>query len=335
MKLVTFLMAEEINQKIGVLTEDGDHIILLQAAAEALDFQVPHSFNDMNSFLGGGAEALEKAHEITRFAVEQNPPNVIMPSDSVTLLSPVPRPESIRDCMAFEDHIINIIRKVGLKKLGKVDLMIEKLFGRKRSLAYRLNRTFYERPVYYKSNRFSVVGHDAEIIKPAYTEKLDYELEFGIFICKQGKDISKEDARDYIGGYTIFNDFSSRDIQMDEQGGRLGPAKGKDFDTGNAIGPYLVTADEIKDPYDLEMKAYVNGELWSKGNSGDMHWRFEDIISYISQSETLHPGEFIGSGTCSGKDGCGCGLEMGKYLKPGDVVELEVENIGILRNKIV
>ncbi len=122
---------------------------------------------------------------------------------------------------------------------------------------------------------------------------------------------------------------------MKEQNGRLGPAKGKDFDTGNAMGPCLVTPDEIDDPYDLTMLARINGEEWSRGTTADMDWSFEDLIEYISRSETLYPGEFLGSGTCSGAQGEGCGLEMGRYLKAGDVVELEVEKIGVLENTIV
>jgi 2-keto-4-pentenoate hydratase/2-oxohepta-3-ene-1,7-dioic acid hydratase in catechol pathway len=118
---------------------------------------------------------------------------------------------------------------------------------------------------------------------------------------------------------------------MSEMRGRLGPAKGKDFDTGNAIGPWLVTRDEIADPYALTMTARVNGAEWSRGTTGDMHWSFEEIVSYISRSETLFPGDFIGSGTVGG----GCGLELGVYLQRGDVVELEVESIGRLRNRVV
>ena len=112
--------------------------------------------------------------------------------------------------------------------------------------------------------------------------------------------------------------------------GQLGPAKGKDFDTGNAIGPCIVTADAI-DPYNLTMVVRVNGEERGRGNSGTIHWEFEDMIAHISQSETLHSGEFIGSGTVGG----GCGLEIERYLEPGDVVELEVDGIGILRNRVV
>lgn len=335
MKLATVVAENDITPKIGVLASDEQHIILLERGADALDFDVPYYFTDMISFLQGDVEAREKAQEIVEFVQAEQPPGTLVPMDSVTLLSPVPKPESIRDCMAYEEHIINIIRRVGLKKFAGADRLIEKILGRKRSLAYRLNSAFYQRPIYYKSNRFSVVGHGRDVTIPAYTQMMDYELEFGVFLCKTGKDIPVKEASSFIGGFTIFNDFSARDIQLSEQKGRLGPAKGKDFDTGNAIGPYLVTPDEIIDPYRLSMSASVNGERWSQGNSSDMYWRFEDIIAYISRSETLYPGEFIGSGTCSGKDGCGCGLEMGRFLNSGDVVELTVDKIGTLRNKVI
>ena len=160
---------------------------------------------------------------------------------------------------------------------------------------------------------------------------MDFELEFGCYIGKPGKDIAKAKARKHIFGYTIFNDFSARDEQAIEMAGQLGPGKGKDFDNANAMGPCLVTADEIGDPYRLEMKVRVNGEEWGRGNSRDMHWKFEDCIAHASRSETLHAGEFFGSGTV----GNGSGLEQMRFLNPGDTVELEVEGIGILRNRIV
>ena len=334
MKLVTFI---DRNGKhcIGALTEDVQTAIDLQAGAEMMGGDRSPFFADMLSFLRGGAKAREKAQEVLEHVLSQKPPDTVVALDEVTLLAPVPRPESIRDCLSFEQHIINIIREIGLKKIARLDVWIEKTFGRKRTIAYRINKAFYERPIYYKSNRFSVVGTDADVRIPPYTQQFDYELEWGIFIGKQGIDIPKERAREYIGGYTIFNDFSARDIQMKEQRGRLGPTKGKDFDTSNAIGPYLATPDEISDPYSLTMTARVNGEEWSRGTSADMYWTFEEIIAYVSQSETLYPGEFIGSGTCSGAQGRGCGLEMGKFLKAGDVVELEVESIGVLRNRVV
>jgi 2-keto-4-pentenoate hydratase/2-oxohepta-3-ene-1,7-dioic acid hydratase in catechol pathway len=192
-------------------------------------------------------------------------------------------------------------------------------------------RAWYERPIFYHPSRFSVCGPEAEVPWPAYCEKLDFELEFGCYIGRPGKDIPKERARSHIFGYTIFNDFSARDEQAKEMAGQLGPGKGKDFDNANAMGPCLVTADEIGDPYRLEMAVRVNGEEWGRGNSRDMHWKFEDCIAHAARSETLQPGEFFGSGTV----GNGCGLEQMRFLEPGDVVELEVEGIGVLRNRVV
>jgi len=149
-------------------------------------------------------------------------------------------------------------------------------------------------------------------------------------IGRRGKDIPVEEAHRYIAGFTIFNDFSARDQQMREAPIGMGPSKGKDFDTGNAIGPYLVTPDEL-DVTNLRMVARVNGEVWSEGSSRGMHFSFAQLIAHVSQSETIYPGELWGSGTVTN----GCGLELGRSLQPGDVVELEVEGIGILRNRVV
>ncbi|MEL7345551.1 MAG: fumarylacetoacetate hydrolase family protein, partial [Pseudomonadota bacterium] len=233
---------------------------------------------------------------------------VAHPLSAITLLAPVPRPSSIRDTLSFEGHMINFERRTGKKTPQR----------------------WYETPIYYKGNPASVVGPEAELVWPAYTEKFDYELEFGCFIGKAGANIAEENARDHIAGYTIFNDMSARDVIPGEVAMFLGPGKGKDMDTGNVMGPCLVTPDEL-DVSNLDMKARVNGELWSHSNSNDMYWSFEQIIAYISRFETLYPGDFIGSGTVEN----GCGDEMERWIKPGDVVELEVEGIGILRNRIV
>ncbi len=160
--------------------------------------------------------------------------------------------------------------------------------------------------IYYKCNRFAVIGNDEDVLWPSYSRVLDFELEFGCFIKKAAKDVPVASARDYIFGYTIFNDFTARDAQNRRDGRQLRPAKGKDFDTANAMGPCLVTADEMKEPYNLTMIARVNGEEWGRGKSDSMYWSFEDLIAWISRSETIHPGEFLGSGTV----GNGCGLEQ-------------------------
>lgn len=334
MKLVTCL-DESGRPRVGVLTADGRAIALLQAGAVHRDGQARPEFTDMLTLLRGGPRAMDAARDLAGWIVREHPDGTLLPLEGTRLLAPVPVPESIRDCMAFEQHIINATRAVGLGKLAFLDEALERWLGRKRTLAYLANRAWYRAPVYYKSNRFSVSGPDADIRMPPDTRRFDYELEWGVFIGEGGHDITEAGAAGHIAGYTIFNDFSARDTQLAEMRGRLGPAKGKDFDTGNAIGPCLVTPDEIPDPYALTMRARVNGEEWSLGSSADMHWSFEDIIAHVSRSETLYPGEFIGSGTCSGPEGRGCGLEMGKVLSAGDLVELEVERIGILRNRVM
>ncbi len=230
---------------------------------------------------------------------------LFQPAD-VRLLAPLPRPTSFRDFYAFEGHV-----KKGFEKRGEP-----------------MPEEWYKYPVYYKGNPASIIGPEAAVAWPSFTEKFDYELELAIVIGKEGRDIPRGNAMEYVAGFTVMNDFSARDIQRAEMKVRLGPAKGKDFAT--AIGPVLVTPDEIPDPYGLRMTARINGETWSEGNSSLMHHRFDRIIEFASMGETLHPGDLIGSGTVTG----GCGLELDRWVKPGDVIELEIERIGILRNTV-
>ena len=214
-------------------------------------------------------------------------------------------PPVMRDCLAFEQHLRNSFLKI----------MPE------------VPEQYYEMPIYYKGNPLTLVGHEQEIPWPDYTQRMDYELELGFVIARSGKDLTPKQAKAYLFGVTIFNDFSARDIQLHEMKGMLGPAKGKDFAT--ALGPWITTADEI-DVHNLTMVARVNGQEWSRGSSSTIMWSIEEIIAYVSKCEGVQAGELIGSGTV----GFGCGLEHGKLLKPGDVVELEVEGIGVLRNKV-
>lgn len=332
MKLVTWLKNGN-EAALGALTGD-DEIVDLKAAAVLFE-KTDEPFESMLSLIQHGDAALDTARHLMLRVGEEGEKSLCTPLRSAELLAPLPVPESVRDAMAFEDHIINCIRVLGLKKLGPVDEWIEKRWGRKVTLARFINRAWYERPLYYKSNRFSVVGPDAEVPIPSYCRCFDYELELGIVIGKSGTNIPTAKAGEHIFGYTLFNDFSARDEQMREMKGRLGPAKGKDFNGGNAMGPVLVTRDEIPDPGCLSMTATVNGSLWSKGSTADMHWSFEEIIAAISRDETLYPGEVIGSGTCSGKEGKGCGLEVGRFLSPGDTVELFAQGIGTLRNRVI
>ncbi len=305
----------------------------LRAAQEKSDGEAAPWSASMLAYLEGGVDARAAAQRLVKRAGDARKAQHRL--EDVRLLAPLPRPASIRDCMSFERHVLQATRKAGLGRLAAVDGLLERVVGPRRSIAGRLNGSFYERPPYYTSNPRSVVGTGAEVRMPTYSKRFDYELEWAVVIGKKGVDIPEGRARDHIAGYTIFNDFSARDEQMKEMRGRLGPAKGKNFDTGNAMGPCLVTPDELPDPYDLTMTARVNGAEWSRGNTGEAYWRFEQLIAYVSRSETVYPGDVIGSGTCSGSDGLGCGLELGAFLEPGDVVELEVERIGVLRNRVV
>jgi 2-keto-4-pentenoate hydratase/2-oxohepta-3-ene-1,7-dioic acid hydratase in catechol pathway len=297
MKLVTFKIGNRA-AKPGALIEGGRAVVELRAAS-------------LLAIVEGGASALQRAAE----TLKRPPREAVFPLKDVALLAPIPQPPQMRDFLCFEKHL-----KQGFEAIAKM-----------RGTEARIPQVWYERPLFYHPNRFNVCGTGADVPWPAYSENMDFELEFGCYIGKAGKDIPKARAREHIFGYTIFNDFSARDEQTKDMMGQLGPGKGKDFDNSNVMGPCLVTADELADPYNLEMKVRVNGEEWGRGHSSEMHWKFEDCIAHISRSETLHPGEFLGSGTV----GNGCGLEHMKFLKPGDVVELEVEGIGILRNRIV
>lgn len=325
MKLVTY----ETNgkQRAGALVE-GDRKIVDLAAAHSDSFGENYAaFGTVLSMIEAGDAALDRAYETLKKAGS----GTLTDRASVKLLAPVPVPPQIRDCLCFELHLkqsFNAVRRIRANATPDPEAAMKE-FEEKGIFA--VPKTFYEQPIYYKANRFSVIGTDEDVIWPSYSKLMDFELEFGFYVRRKGVDIARDKARDYIYGYTIFNDFSARDAQTAEMGGQLGPAKGKDFDKGNAMGPCLVTADELKDPYDLTMICRVNGEEWGRGSSSTMHWKFEDLLAHISRSETIYPGEFFGSGTV----GNGCGVEHMKFLKHGDMVELEVEGIGILRNRVL
>jgi 2-keto-4-pentenoate hydratase/2-oxohepta-3-ene-1,7-dioic acid hydratase in catechol pathway len=228
------------------------------------------------------------------------------PVAGARLLAPL-RPRSLRDFLAFEGHLRNAYRNLGR------DIPPE----------------WYEVPAYYKGMPDTVVGPDTEVTWPAYSEELDHELELAAVIGRTVKDVAPQDAAGCIFGYTIWNDLSARDVQRREVPVGMGPGKAKDWDGSNVLGPCIVTADAF-DATDARMRVRVNGELWGEDTSAHMHHTFADMVAYASRSQTLRAGEVIGSGTAAG----GSGLELGRRLAEGDVVELEVEGIGVLRNRI-
>jgi len=251
--------------------------------------------------------------------------------EDIQLLAPVPFPASCRDAYAFRQHV------AAARRNRKVEMIAE----------------FDQYPVFYFTNHHSVQGPGEVKCMPDHFEKLDFELECAVVICKPGRNIAAEQADDFIGGLMIMNDLSARQLQMEEMLLNLGPAKGKDFST--AIGPWLVTLDELENfeipakeghvgkSWNLKMSCTVNGIKVSEGNLGDMDWTFAEIIERCSYGTDLFPGDVIGSGTV----GTGCFLELNgsgklnnpdyneQWLQEGDLVEMEIDGLGKLSNTIV
>ena len=246
----------------------------------------------------------------------ENP--IALHESEITLLAPVPNPQTFRDFYAFEQHVRSARKLRGLE----------------------MHPDWFKIPIFYFSNAVALFGHKAEIPYPTGTEELDFELEFAIIIANGGTNITEQDADKYIAGYTICNDWSARDLQREEMAMNLGPAKGKDFAT--SFGPYMVTPDELENSWDdkgrldLRMTCHVNGKIISDGNTNDLYHSFKKMIERASMNTNLLAGDYLGSGTV----GTGCILELrpentGGWIKKGDVVKMEVEQLGILENKIV
>lgn len=322
MRLVTF--RHDGQERLGALVAGDAHIVDLQRASGG-----EPALASMQALIAAGKPGLQQA----RLAIESAQPEAagVLAAKSVQLLAPLPVPPQLRDFLCFEKHLIQAFgqaRRVRAAASPDPEAAMREMEA-KGVLA--VPEIWYRRPIFYKPSRFAVSGPDQDVVWPRYSKIMDYELEFCCVIGTPGRDISRADARNHIFGYTIFNDFSARDEQVIEMPGQLGPGKGKDFDNSNPVGPCIVTADEIPDPYVLTMIVRVNGEERGRGSSSEMHWKFEDCITHVSRDETLHPGEIL----CSGTVGNGSGLEIGQFLNSGDVVELEVEKIGILRNRVL
>ncbi len=321
MKLATFRTPAG-ESHIGAV-HDGDARILDLTAAASRQPGLKGDFSSMLSLIDGGDAALDEARGLLNAYGGDAGLNLAI--SGVQLLSPLPQPRQMRDGMSYETHIRQSGR--GMQQLMSGGDMAE--VGSKPLPP--LNEIYRQMPIYYITNRMIVQGPGATISWPAYSKVMDYELEYGVVIGRTGKNIKAADARDHIFGYTIFNDFSARDQQGREMPGWLGPAKGKSFDGGNVLGPWIVTRDEIADPYHLKAAVRVNGETRCESTTAGMLFSFEQIIEHMSRDETIFAGEFIGSGTI----GNGCGLETGVFLNDGDTVELEIEKIGVLKNKVV
>jgi len=237
--------------------------------------------------------------------------------ETVFLFSPLLRPPTVRDFYAFEAHVAAAHAARGREVAPE----------------------WYQFPVFYFSNPNAIYGPDTSVPYPSSSQELDFELEVACVIGKTGRDIPANEAEAYIFGYTIFNDWSARDVQSLEMRVGLGPAKGKDF--ASSLGPWIVTPDELQDRatgrpgvYDLKMTAKINGQERSRGNWKDLHYSFGDMIARASADTWLFPGEILASGTV----GTGCLLELtggqGPWLQVNDLVELHIERLGTLSNRV-
>jgi 2-keto-4-pentenoate hydratase/2-oxohepta-3-ene-1,7-dioic acid hydratase in catechol pathway len=323
MRLVTFAAAGP--ERVGALIDNDARIVDFAAARS----DAGPAFSSMQALIEAGDSALDRARAIVADASRSG--RGVVEAAKVRLLAPLPCPPQLRDFLCFEKHLVQAFARLRTIRAAAAPDPEKALREMEQQGAFAVPKIWYERPNFYKPSRFGVCGPDQDVVWPAYSQTIDYELEFACVIGKAGRNLAKEQARGHIFGYTIFNDLSARDEQTKEMLSSLGPGKGKDFDNSNPIGPCIVTADEIPDPYALEMIVRVNGQERGRGNSREMHWKYEDCIAFVSRDETVHPGELF----CSGTVGNGSGLETGRFLEPGDVVELEVEKIGVLRNRIV
>lgn len=324
MKFGTF--RHQGNERLGVAHDGDKRVFDLALAAKRAGID-GGAFGSMLDLIDGGDRALDAARRL--FGDRSGEADLSHDVGKIELMAPLPVPRQMRDAMSFPIHILQGPRgSAKMAALAKGN--VAEAARIEAEPLGELPEVYRQVPIYYITNRFTVGAPGSIVNWPKYSKVMDYELEFGCVTKSRGSDISAAKAKDHIFGFTIFNDFSARDAQRIEMAGRLGPAKGKSFNGGNVLGPWIVTYDEIGDPYSLRMQARVNGETRCDSTTSGMLYSFEEIIAHMSKDETLMPGEFIGSGTV----GNGCGLEIGRFLESGDRIELEVEKIGVLANEV-
>jgi 2-keto-4-pentenoate hydratase/2-oxohepta-3-ene-1,7-dioic acid hydratase in catechol pathway len=326
MRLCSFAVATPLGplRRIGLATPQG---ILDATAARAafLERRLPATAAqriaaaevppDMLTFLGTGPLAMEWLAEAAEAVLGAGTTAtaggqmLLHEPNAVTLLAPVPRPPGIACFVTWKAHIEEAAAK---------------------GFALKWPEPGSEIRPYYKANPDAVAGPGTPLRLPGYAAALDVECEMAAIVGLGGKDLTVDEARRAIAGYCIFNDVSIRDIQKREMEFGLGPTKGKDQDAGNILGPWLVTADEVGDPRGLRMSLHVNDEEWSAYNTARMEWSFAELLASLSQGQTIQPGQVVTSGSYPG----GSAMDLGRFLKPGDLVELRIDRLGSLINQI-
>jgi 2-keto-4-pentenoate hydratase/2-oxohepta-3-ene-1,7-dioic acid hydratase in catechol pathway len=255
----------------------------------------------MSAAIGAGDAFLQAAKKIDRSRSDR----ASLAIEKVRWLA-ASDPSVVRDGLTFVGHIKGFHNKIGSPP----------------------HPSILKVPGYFKGTPHTVIGHDAVVPWPGYIERMDYELELGYVVGRRGGNLRPEQARDYLFGITLFNDFSGRDRQQIEMPIQMGPTKSKDFAYG--VGPWITTIDEFKDLDAIPMEVRVNGQTWGKGDSSNKLWTVEELLAWVSLGERLEPGDVIGSGTMGG----GSSLELDRTLSPGDVIELEAGGVGVLRNRL-
>jgi fumarylacetoacetate (FAA) hydrolase len=328
MKLAAYSLPHDARVKLGAVIDDVI-VDLIEAEAWAVETDrlptqaLPVDVRDPLSAVLNADRALDQVQAVLKALSHEDWKHLKFTAllKNVTLHAPIMRPPSLRDFYAFERHVKAARANRGLEMIPD----------------------WYAVAVFYFSNHHAIIGPRDPIKRPKASRALDFELEIAVVIGKAGIDIPVSEADAYIAGYMVMNDWSARDLQMTEMKMNLGPAKGKDFAT--TLGPYLVTPDELADRkidrgdkgsvYDLEMIGRVSGQETSRGNWRDIQFTFAQMIERASQDVWLYPGDVIGSGTV----GTGCLLELtkgqGPWLQAGDVVELEIERLGVIRNQVI
>ncbi|WP_331772851.1 fumarylacetoacetate hydrolase family protein (plasmid) [Embleya sp. NBC_00888] len=319
MKLITFVANGTTH--VGALDATGSRAVSYTSASRG-----DPRMASMLALIQAGGTILDDAQAM----LDSHPADAVFDLDDVTLLAPLPDPVRFRDCSLFIAHLQPALRGLArsiAEEAEDPETEYERLVA---TGNFDTPDVFTREVIYYNGDHTAVSGPGRLIVAPAETRRLDYELELAAVLGRTTTNVSDEDATDVIFGYTILNDWSCRDLQRVCMESMLGPSRGKDFDGANTFGPCIVTADELGAPYNLDMTAKVNGELWSAGSTSTMHHSFEDAVVHFSRNRTVYAGEIVGGGTVL----TGSPIEIGRRLKDGDEVELEIEGIGVLRNRV-
>ncbi len=262
--------------------------------------------SEMLNLIRRGERSVDAAREAADRALADGAAEVVHDLAAVRIVAPLPRPNSLRDYLVVEEHLRGVIAA------GVINEVPDE---------------WYRIPAHYKGNVDEIYGPGDTVPWPAYTDRLDYELEVCAVIGAPGRRICATDAGRHIVGYTLYNDWSARDIQAREMSIGNGPGISKDF--ASSIGPCIATPDEF-DPPTARLEARIDGEVWSVGSLATMHFSFPELVEWTSQEQTLRAGDLLGSGTV----GRGCGVELDRWITQGCTVELEAEGIGVLRNRV-